>query len=98
MGVYSAVLHYLKAVEKLGGEANDGARVVAQMKQIPTDDPLFGQGVIRPDGRKIHQNYILRTKRPEDVKGQWDYFDVIATVPAAESFRPMSEGHCPLVQ
>jgi branched-chain amino acid transport system substrate-binding protein len=98
MGVYSAVLHYLKAVEKLGGEASDGARVVATMKEMPTDDVLFGHGMIRADGRKIHDNYILRTKSTQASKGRWDYFDVVGTVPAAESFRPLSEGNCPLVK
>jgi branched-chain amino acid transport system substrate-binding protein len=98
MGVYSAVIHYLKAVEQLNGEANDGAKVVAKMKELPTDDPLFGKGMIRADGRKIHQNYILKTKSLAESKSRWDYFDVIATVPADESFRPMSEGNCPLVK
>jgi len=98
MGVYSAVTHYLKAIEKLGGEAGDGAKVVAKMKEMPTDDPLFGQGTIRADGRKIHQNYILKTKSPDQSKGKWDYFEVIATLPAVESFRPIKDGNCPLVQ
>jgi branched-chain amino acid transport system substrate-binding protein len=98
MGVYSAVIHYLKAVEKLNGEANDGAKVVAKMKELPTDDPLFGQGLIRADGRKIHQTYVLKTKSPEQSRGRWDYFEVIATIPASESFRPLSEGNCPLVK
>jgi branched-chain amino acid transport system substrate-binding protein len=98
MGVYSAVLHYLKAVQKLNGNADDGSKVVATMKDTPTDDPLFGQGLIRVDGRKIHQNYILRTKSVTASKGPWDYFDIIATVPATESFRPLSEGNCPLVK
>jgi branched-chain amino acid transport system substrate-binding protein len=98
MGVYSAVMHYFKAVEKLNGEANDGAKVVAQMKEMPTDDPIFGKGMIRADGRKIHQNYILKTKSPDQSKGKWDYFEVIGTVPALESFRPMKDGNCPLVQ
>lgn len=97
MGVYSAVLHYLKAVEKLNGEANDGAKVVATMKSLPTEDKLFGKGMIRVDGRKIHPNYILRTKSTAQSKERWDYFDVIATVPAEESFRPLKDGNCPLV-
>jgi branched-chain amino acid transport system substrate-binding protein len=98
MGVYSAVLHYLKAVEKLGGEAGDGAKVVAKMKEMPTDDPLFGQGMIRIDGRKIHQNYVLKTKSVDQSKGRWDYFEVVGTIPASESFRPLGEGNCPLVK
>lgn len=97
MGVYSAVLHYLKAVEKLNGEAKDGAKVVATMKSMPTDDKLFGKGLIRVDGRKIHPNYVLRTKATTASKERWDYFDVIATVPAEESFRPLKDGNCPLV-
>lgn len=97
MGVYSAVLHYLKAIDKLSGEANDGARVVATMKAMPTDDPLFGKGLIRADGRKIHPNYVLRTKTASASKERWDYFDVIATVPAEQSFRPIKDGNCPLV-
>lgn len=97
MGVYSAVLHYLKAVEKMNGEANDGAKVVATMKSMPTEDKLFGKGVIRVDGRKIHENYVLRTKSTSASKERWDYFDVIATVPADESFRPLKDGNCPLV-
>jgi branched-chain amino acid transport system substrate-binding protein len=97
MGVYSAVLHYLKAVEKLNGEAKDGAKVVATMKSMPTDDKLFGKGTIRVDGRKIHPNYVLRTKAMSASKERWDYFDVIATVPADESFRPLKDGNCPLV-
>lgn len=97
MGVYSAVLHYLKAVEKMNGEANDGAKVVATMKSMPTEDKLFGKGVIRIDGRKIHENYVLRTKSTSASKERWDYFDVIATVPADESFRPLKDGNCPLV-
>jgi branched-chain amino acid transport system substrate-binding protein len=97
MGVYSAVLHYLKAIDKLSGEAGDGAKVVATMKAMPTDDPLFGKGSIRVDGRKIHPNYVLRTKTASASKERWDYFDVIATVPAEESFRPIKDGNCPLV-
>lgn len=97
MGVYSAVLHYLKAVEKLSGEAGDGAKVVATMKGMPTDDPLFGKGLIRADGRKIHPNYVLKTKSAAASKERWDYFDVIATVPAEQSFRPIKDGNCPLV-
>jgi branched-chain amino acid transport system substrate-binding protein len=97
MGVYSAVLHYLKAIDKLSGEANDGAKVVAMMKSMPTDDPLFGKGLIRADGRKIHPNYVLRTKIPSASNERWDYFDVIATVPAEQSFRPIKDGNCPLV-
>src|SRR5215831_12385650 len=95
-GVYSAVLHFLKAVDKVGA-ASDGKAVVAAMKAMPTDDPLFGKGRIREDGRKLHPMYLLQVKSPEESKGDWDYYKVIATIPADQAFRPMSEGNCPLV-
>lgn len=95
-GVYSAVLHFLKAVDKTGG-AGDGRAVVAAMKAIPTDDPLFGKGRIREDGRKIHPMYLLQVKSPAESKGDWDFYKVVSTIPAEQAFRPMSEGNCPLV-
>jgi branched-chain amino acid transport system substrate-binding protein len=95
-GVYASVLHYLKAVEALKSDA-DGRAVVAKMKEIPTDDPLFGKGKIREDGRKIHDMYLVEVKKPSESKGAWDYLKVRATIPAAEAFRPLNEGKCPLV-
>jgi branched-chain amino acid transport system substrate-binding protein len=95
-GVYAAVLHYLKAVDKVGG-AEDGKAVVAAMKAMPTDDPLFGKGTIRADGRKIHPMYLFQVKSPQESKGDWDYFKLLATIPPEQAFRPMSEGNCPLV-
>ncbi|BAT61323.1 hypothetical protein GJW-30_1_03880 [Variibacter gotjawalensis] len=95
-GVYAGVLHYLKAVEALKDD-RDGKAVVAKMKEIPTDDPLFGKGMIRADGRKIHDMYLLEVKKPSESKGPWDYMKVRATIPAAEAFRPLAEGKCPLV-
>ncbi len=95
-GVYSAVLHYLKAVDKAGG-ADDGKAVVEAMKAMPTDDPLFGKGTIRADGRKIHPMYLFQVKSPQESKGDWDYFKMLATIPAEQAFRPLAEGHCPLV-
>jgi branched-chain amino acid transport system substrate-binding protein len=95
-GVYSAVTHYLKAVEALKSDA-DGKAVVAKMKELPTDDKLFGKGTVRADGRKIHPMYLLEVKKPTESKGPWDYFKVRATIPADEAFRPLSEGGCPLV-
>src|SRR6516165_1648304 len=95
-GVYAAVLHYLKAVEALKSAA-DGKAVVAKMKEMPTDDPLFGKGSIRADGRKIHDMYLFEVKTPDESKGQWDYYKQLAIIPAAEAFRPLREGNCPLV-
>jgi branched-chain amino acid transport system substrate-binding protein len=93
---YAAVLHYLKAVEALRGD--DGTRVIAKMKELPTDDPLFGQGTIRPDGRKIHPMYLFEVKAPTESKGPWDLYKLRATIPAADAFRPMAQGECPLVK
>jgi Periplasmic binding protein len=67
-GDYASVLHYLKALDTLGGNPHDGAKVVAKMKEIPTDDPLFGKGVIRVDGRKIHPAYLFEVKKPAESK------------------------------
>jgi len=95
-GVYSAVTHYLKAVEALKSDA-DGKAVVAKMKELPTEDKLFGKGTVRPDGRKIHDMYLFEVKKPEESKYPWDYYKLRATIPAAEAFRPIKEGNCPLV-
>jgi branched-chain amino acid transport system substrate-binding protein len=95
-GVYSAVTHYLKAVEALKSDA-DGKAVVAKMKELPTNDKLFGKGTVRADGRKIHPMYLVEVKKPAESKGPWDYFKVRATIPADQAFRPLSEGGCPLV-
>jgi branched-chain amino acid transport system substrate-binding protein len=95
-GVYSAVTHYLKAVEALKSDA-DGKAVVAKMKELPTNDKLFGKGTVRADGRKIHPMYLVEVKKPAESKGPWDYFKVRATIPADQAFRPLLEGGCPLV-
>jgi branched-chain amino acid transport system substrate-binding protein len=95
-GVYSAVTHYLKAVSQLKSAA-DGKAVVAQMKATPTDDHLFGKGTVRADGRKIHDMYLFEVKKPEESKGPWDLYKLRATIPAAEAFRPLKDGGCPLV-
>jgi branched-chain amino acid transport system substrate-binding protein len=96
-GVYSAVIHYLKAVEALKSDA-DGRAVAAKMKEMPTDDPLFGKGNIRADGRKIHDLYLFEVKTPAESKYAGDLYRLRATIPAAEAFRPLKEGGCPLVQ
>jgi branched-chain amino acid transport system substrate-binding protein len=96
-GVYASVLHYLKAVEALKSDS-DGAKVVAKMKEMPTDDPLFGKGSIRVDGRKIHPAYLVEVKKPSESKAPWDYYKVVATIPADQGFRPLKDGGCPLVK
>jgi len=96
-GVYSAVTHYLKALEATKNDT-DGAKVVAQMKATPTDDNLFGKGTIRQDGRKIHDMYLFEVKKPSESKAPWDYYKQRAVIPAAQAFRPLGEGNCPLVK
>ena len=95
-GVYSAVLHYLKAVAAL--KSDDGTKVIAKMKEMPTDDPLFGKGSIRADGRKIHPAYLVEVKKPSESKGPYDYYKVRTTIPTEEAFRPVAQGDCPLVK
>jgi branched-chain amino acid transport system substrate-binding protein len=95
-GDYSAVIHYLKAVEALKADG-DGKAVAAKMKELPTDDPLFGKGVVRADGRKMHDAYLFEVKKPEESKYFGDLYKTRATIPAAEAFRPLKEGGCPLV-
>ncbi len=95
-GVYSAVLHYLKAVEAT--KSKDPAQVLAKMKEMPTEDPVFGKGTIRPDGRKMHDMYLFEVKAPKDSKGRWDYYKLVATLPADQAFRPLDQGECPHVK
>jgi branched-chain amino acid transport system substrate-binding protein len=96
-GVYAGVLHYLKALKALGSDA-DGKAVVAKMKELPTDDPLFGKGTIRADGRKLHDMYLFEVKKPSESTKPWDYYNLRATIPADQAFRPLNEGNCPLVK
>ncbi|MFY9314726.1 MAG: ABC transporter substrate-binding protein [Burkholderiales bacterium] len=91
-GVYSAVMHYLKAIE--AAKTDDGTKVIAQMKKMPTDDPLFGKGTIRADGRKIHPALLVEVKKPAESKGPWDLYKIRATIPADQAFRPEAEGGC----
>src|SRR5712671_5035010 len=95
-GVYSAITHYLKAVE--AGKTDDGTKVIARMKELPTDDPLFGKGRVRADGRKLHPAYLVEVKKPSESKGPYDYYKIRATIPADQAFRPLNEGGCSLVK
>jgi branched-chain amino acid transport system substrate-binding protein len=90
------VIHYLKAVD--AAKTDDGTKVTAQMKTLPTDDVLFGKGTIRQDGRKLHPAYLFEVKKPSESKGPYDYYKLMATIPADEAFRPLSESDCPLVK
>ena len=95
-GVYASVLHYLKAIDAL--KSKDATAVLAKMKSTPTDDPLFGHGAIRADGRTLHDMYLFQVKTPGESTGPWDDYKLIATIPAAEAFRPLKDGGCPLIK
>lgn len=97
-GVYSSLIHYLKALEALGGNPHDGRAVVAKMKEMPTDDPLFGKGSIRPDGRKIHPAYLFEVKKPSESQYPWDYYKLVTSIPAEAAFLPLDRSVCPLVK
>jgi branched-chain amino acid transport system substrate-binding protein len=95
-GVYTSVLEYLAAVQALNSD--DGAKVIAQMKNKPFDDPLFGKSHVREDGRNIHEAYLFQVKTPAESKGPYDYFKVLAKIPGDQAFRPLHEGGCSLVK
>ncbi|MEH3144120.1 MAG: ABC transporter substrate-binding protein [Methylobacterium frigidaeris] len=93
-GVYAGTLDYLRAVAE--ADTTDGKAVVARMKARPTKDPLFGEGQVRADGRHIHPMYLFQVKEPAQSKGAWDYYRLVQTIPAAEAFRPIADGRCPM--
>ncbi len=95
-GVYSAVIHYLKAVEAL--KSDDGTKVIAKMKEMPTDDPLFGKGSVRADGRKIHPAYLFEVKKPSESKAPWDFYKLVGTVPADQAFTPLADSKCAILK
>ena len=98
-GAYADAWHYLKAVAVLGvSKAKASGRVVVeQMKSMPTDDPLFGKGYIRKDGRKIHDVFQFQVKTPQESHYPWDYYKVVQRIPGDEAFRPMKGGGCPFI-
>src|SRR3954452_6829721 len=97
-GNYAMVLHYLKAMDALGGNPHDGAKVVAKMKELPTEDPLFGNGPLREDGRRLIPAYLFEVKKPDESKGPWDYYKQIATIAAEDAAKPLKDSECPLVK
>jgi branched-chain amino acid transport system substrate-binding protein len=91
-GVYAGVLHYLKAIE--AAKSKDATQVMAKMKATPTDDPLFGKGEVLSNGRVIHDMYLFQVKKPEESKGPWDYYNLLATIPAKEAFLTVADSGC----
>jgi branched-chain amino acid transport system substrate-binding protein len=94
-GVYSAITHYLKAVQAIGSD--EAKAVVAKMRDTPIHDFFAENGVIRADGRMVHDMYLVEVKKPSESHYAWDYYKILKTIPGEEAFRPMSEGGCPLV-
>jgi branched-chain amino acid transport system substrate-binding protein len=99
-GGYASVVHYLKAVMDMGvaNAKASGAEAVARMKAMPCDDDCFGPGRIREDGRKLHPSYLFEVKKPEESRGEWDYYKLLQTTASEEAFRPLAEGGCPFVR
>jgi len=96
-GMYAATAHLMKAMAQTRS-ADDGVKLVDAMKAIPTDDPLFGKGSIRVDGRKLHPMHLLATKTVAESKGEWDYFKLVSTIAAEDAWRPLAKGGCPFVK
>ena len=94
-GIYSGVMHYLKAIEETG--TDEAKAVIAKMKATPVNDFFAKNGRIREDGRMVHDMYLMQVKTAAESKGEWDLYNVLATVPGDQAYRPMSEGGCPLV-
>ena len=95
-GVYSAVRHYLKAVEAAG--TDEAMAVAAKMRELPVDDVFTRGGRVREDGRHVHDMHLVEVKRPEESRGPWDLYRILSTIPAEQAFRPLAEGGCPLVR
>jgi branched-chain amino acid transport system substrate-binding protein len=95
-GLYSATMHYLKAIEAIG--TDEAPKVMAQMRATPINDFFARNGKIRIDGRMVHDMYLFEVKKPEESKGEWDLYKLLATVPGDQAFRPLDKGGCPLVK
>jgi branched-chain amino acid transport system substrate-binding protein len=95
-GVYSAVTHYLKAVDAAG--TDEAKAVIARMKAMPINDFFAKNGYVRDDGRMVHDMYLVQVKSPAESKGEWDLYKVLATVRGEDAYRSLAEGGCPLVK
>jgi branched-chain amino acid transport system substrate-binding protein len=95
-GTYGGMLHFLKAID--AAQTRDGAKIVAKMKELPTDDATFGKGRVREDGRHMHPMYLWEVKKPSESKGPWDYYKLVKTIPAEQAWRPLDQGGCSFVK
>jgi branched-chain amino acid transport system substrate-binding protein len=96
--LYAPTPHYLKALELMGGNPHDGAKVVAKMKELPAVDKLFGDAPFRVDGWRMVKAYLYEVKKPEESKSAWDLFKKIADIPAEDVAVPLSKSECPIVK
>ncbi|MBE0692356.1 MAG: ABC transporter substrate-binding protein [Aquamicrobium sp.] len=95
-GDYSSTMHYLKAVEAAG--TTEAQAVMAKMREMPVNDFFATNGVIREDGRMVHDMYVYQVKTPEESTGEWDVYKLVSVIPGEEAYRPLSESQCPLVK
>jgi branched-chain amino acid transport system substrate-binding protein len=95
-GLYSATMHYLKAIEAIGSD--EAPKVMEKMRTTPINDFFAKGGKIRADGLMVHDMYLFEVKKPSESKGEWDLYNLLATVPGDEAFRPIDKGGCPLVK
>jgi branched-chain amino acid transport system substrate-binding protein len=93
--VYSAIRHYVAAIAAAG--TDEAKAVMAKMREMPVNDFYVKNGHVREDGRLVHDMYLAQVKTPQESKGPWDYYKILATIPGDQAFRPLSEGGCPLV-
>jgi branched-chain amino acid transport system substrate-binding protein len=96
-GMYSATAHLIKTMAQVKSAA-DGVKLVDAMKAMATDDPLFGKGQIRADGRHIHPMYLFETKKPSESKSKWDVFRQVAVISPEDVWRPLEQGGCPFLK
>jgi branched-chain amino acid transport system substrate-binding protein len=95
-GVYSSVRHYLKAVA--AAKSDEARTVIAKMRELPIEDVVVRNARLREDGRMVHDFYVFQVKKPAESKGEWDYYDLVATIPGDEAFRPLSQSACPAIR
>ena len=95
-GIYSSVRHYLKAVA--AAKSDEAKTVIAKMRELPIEDDVVRNARLREDGRMVHDFYVFRAKQPSESKSEWDLYDLVATIPGDQAFRPLSESACPAVK
>jgi branched-chain amino acid transport system substrate-binding protein len=95
-GVYSSVRHYLKAV--VAAKSDEARTVIAKMREVPIEDEVVRNAKLREDGRMVHDFYVFQVKKPAESKGEWDLYDLVATIPGDQAFRPLAQSACPAIK